>query len=729
MRIGSTHRLPIVSIVALWVLTLSWPWELFQRVPVFNFTLVKLAALVIIGTVSLSIVIQPSVTHRLRSGLEAPIILMLIACGLSLLFSVDRAAGFPLLLQYVSYLVLFYALILVIQTPELAIQLGRGFAVSASLVAILAVLCSAAWAFPAIAVPNEYQGNFISSQLRAAIPMRMAATTTDFNQGVLCFVVAIPMALILFLGTRSNLLYKIAGILLGVLLLAGIVVSYSRSSMLALLLMTIVAGITGLRYRLGTKNTVVLFILSLILILPIAIFYHEALLQRFLRGIVTRDASYEARWYVFEVAWSLLPRYFWLGTGLGASDAAIQAVADPVRLQGITIHSVPFKFLMETGILGGVAYFWLWWRLIKNTWQNGVLSRSNTQQILGYTMVCIYAGCFLVMMIQPFMALSLFPLLAAMSCGPLRNNNQQVQLPLSVPPPGIKTIGGTALIVLVLVLYNVIQYQKLGQRLDTYVESLYKAVTAEKNGDWPVAETTYLEAIHSAGYALQTESENKSEVNISISNEAVPLSEYYYYDVAIMVPDFHYLHRVAGLGMYKRDAIALGWLGLARAQIALGKYDGALDAIDKALEIHPDWASAWYYHAEAGWQSDEYSFALASYTIAAQHAEHWVNDAYLQRLNSYNDQIETIKIKMPGYEDQVTAGILQLLIESGRWEEALEIAKATDVLAESFYVLGIAEEIAGNQQIALEKYKAALDIDSTHIKAARRINSFYLKSD
>ena len=221
--------------------------------------------------------------------------------------------------------------------------------------------------------------------------------------------------------------------------------------------------------------------------------YGEALWLRALRGLTSRDASYQSRLYVFQLAGRLLPTYVWFGTGLGASVKAIAAVADPQVWQGTVIHSVPGRFLLETGILGLVGYLWLWGGMLHLAWRRFRTAEDQLQQRLAGVVLLVYGVAFWILLVQPFMALSLFPFLLALFQAGLRAEES--------PSRKCADRGGewgravlAGVLILLLVVLNVARYQQTCRWLFRYGDVLERGIAAEREGDWDAACLQYEDA-------------------------------------------------------------------------------------------------------------------------------------------------------------------------------------------------------------------------------------------
>ena len=231
LRKTTRHVLDYGAPFALLLFAIAWPWEIYQRLPLVHVTVAKLAAAAVILFAVLRIA-RRQIGHLPRTGLEAPLALLAVASVASATHSVDTSASFTHLRQLASYGLLFYAVVLLVPRTDDAAYVTCAFAASVFVVGLVALACSAGLLTPTKAAAIRELGHRVTSEMRAGALIRMAATTPDYNQGVLAFLMAIPMAVFLF---RPRALRWTTGLAV-VVCMAGIVTAFSRSAMAAALL-------------------------------------------------------------------------------------------------------------------------------------------------------------------------------------------------------------------------------------------------------------------------------------------------------------------------------------------------------------------------------------------------------------------------------------------------------------------------------------------------------------
>ncbi len=704
---------------------LAWPWEILQRLPwlpVPGATVVKGAGAALIG-LALLYLLAGRGWARLRTGFEAPLALFLVACGQSVLHSPAPGLSVGQFLQYGLYAASFYAFAVLLRSAEWSAAVARALMASSAAVAVVALCCAAGWIHPAFVGPMEATGAYIDTETRTSEVMRVAATVPDFNQGVYPMLLALPVALTLFRPQRAGRAGAILGPVVIVLLLGGMLVSFSRSSIVLAACMLAGYGLWRARAwfarreaRRWAGTTAWVSAAVAAAVAAGALLTHgplrEQLAARAQQGFVTRDASYEGRMYVFEVAFQELPRYALFGTGLGASDIVLEQAADPAQWEGITLHSVPLKLLLETGVAGFAAYLWLAAVMAAHLWRG--LRAAPVDSLHHDTLLALAMGfvaSFAVLAIQPFMTLSLYPLLAAMVVGPLLGRDapgEAAASELAAVGPRAKVRGlavGMAVLLLT-VPANMVQFQQAVSRASVYADTLHRGWRAEAEGAWRRAARAYDDA-----YALMWPR----------SGPASPFTAHPYYGEAVRVPDFAYFAEYMRPGYEAMSAEAYALLGVGRAAYARRDYAQAAPAFRNLTVRHPEYAFAHFALAETLWARQDFVESLAHYGEVAAHAGVLGNWRFKDRiLDAFEARLDALAQETGVHARQAR---LDLLRRVGRWEEAVEEARALtqgdDPAPHAWFHVGAAAEIDGDPGAALEHYERALSQAPGHAAVAQ----------
>lgn len=649
-RLLNTPLFPGVGGLCLALFLLAWPWEIFQRLP-FGGTAVYAAAAGVILSVggewrqeSMLQKYGPDYFLAVR-GFIGPILLLALACAQSAVHSHDIHATMSLLRQYGFYLALFLAALPLLRSPEDNAAAWRLLACSAALVAALALACAAGWLTPALAGTQEYFGRRLTEDVRFGAFVRIAAATPDFNQAILPMLLSLPAAALLFTRHGVGLPRLAVPVLMVALLAGGVLVSFSRSGLIAVAALGAAAlawrfRAAGRRHPLRTAGLALSVALAAVALLH-AGGYLEMLVFRALRGFNSPDPSYRSRLYVFGLAWKLLPDFWFLGCGLGAAPEAIGRAADPRLWMGTAIHSMPFLMLFETGILGLAGYFWFWGALFRRIWTGLLRSDDAERRRLGMVLAATAALLFWMLAIQPFQALSLFPVLAAMLAAPCapqeaetaQTNPGHVFSRAGRPchtkwrPWGV-ALGAAALAALVA--WNITQYHRTIARVDAYAKALERGMAAELRGDWDGAEAKYREARDLTGMAeefphiLDAEASGAKLGDYFASYLAgAPIKNLAYYSEAVNAADLGFLlERLPG-GGFAGVPFSVALFGMARAAHGRGDFAGAATLLEACKHESGDvkfWPELCFAQGDAYWRDGLHGSALWQWYKAAEMA-------------------------------------------------------------------------------------------------------------
>ncbi len=643
----------------------AWPWEIFQRV-FGGLTLALGASLLVLAFGLIRMVAISPRSICLLKSLGLPIALIAFACIQSALHSADPTASRALVIKYVWYLALLgVAAPLFMRTGD-AVLAWRVFSVSAGLVGVYAVLCAAGWFTPALAGTHEYFGRRLTEDVRVGAFVRIAATTPDYNQAILPMLAALPFLLLWAASPASRRAGRPLAAVLALFVIAGVIVSFSRSGLLAvgavlfggsLLLVRgwamgkkpppqpspcqregeetspdRLSAITPLKGGLGTAPTdglpqspfeggpergrrwLVYGIVGLVLIalsvalLMVAGGYSEMLVRRALRGFNSPDPSYRSRFYVFGLAFKLLPKYALFGCGIGASGAAIGAVAEPGKWMGTALHSMPLMMWFETGILGLVGFFWLWWRLVRQVWTGVVQSPEMERRRLGIATLGALGVLFWMTSIQPFQELSLFPVFAALSIGATRGVKNAEAPASPIAARGWCVAFACAMVLVAgLVTSNILTYQNtVGKPVSWYANALEEGLAAEQRGDWETARTAYWRAERIAF---------QPPFLLSLFGHKIQYLPYY--EEAFRATDLEFIFlRLPGRGGRADLPCDVAGFGVARCLWNLGKAEPALKKCQDNM-LRMCWPEFVFAVGEMYWKEGQYEAALHEWTKAA----------------------------------------------------------------------------------------------------------------
>ncbi len=658
-RANAAHRAFSAAFLFALVFLAAWPWEIFQRV-FGRLTLVLCASVLVLGFGLLREAALFPRRIRLPKGVGLPIALIAFACLQSALHSADPAASKALVIKYVWYLLLFVMAAPLFGRPCNAVLAWRVFAVSAGLVGVYAVLCAAGWLTPALAGTHEYFGRRLTEDVRVGAFVRIAATTPDYNQAIVPMLAALPFLVVWAASPATRRIGRIVAAVLVLFVVAGVAVSFSRSGLLAVLAVFTGGGLLMLGkwvrtplpeklddtlpeapssiplrrgcpavggagdvdaarldqtniprpsgpapFKGGPAGRRLLFMLAGLMVLALCGFallvaggYADMLVRRALRGFNSPDPSYRSRLYVFGLTFQLLPKYALFGCGIGASGATLGAVAEPGKWMGTAIHSMPLMMWFETGILGLVGYFWLWWSLVRRVWTGLVRSSETERRQLGYATLGALGVLFWMTVIQPFQELSLFPMLAALIAGTTQEMTSE-DAPVVADGSRRWSLASACAMVLIalMVTKNVALYQSAVSALSRYAGQLEEGFAAEQRGDWETACTAY-----EAAEQLATHAPRHGIMRGRM--EYMP-----YYREAFRANDLEFIYlRLPGRGGWPDVPDEAARFGLARCLWNGGKKESALTILQ-----HPP---RWRYWPETAWAMGEIYWQHGQYMTA-----------------------------------------------------------------------------------------------------------------
>lgn len=662
------------------LLAAALPWDLFQRIPFLPVTLTKAAGMALIALVSLTALWRRGLPWR--TGLEAPIAVIAAACLFSTAFSLDLPLTLFHLRMYATYLLLFYAVAAVIAWDGRRNTVAAAFIVSCAAVSIYILLTGAGWFVPVLLDTPRHLDIRVTPALRDVMVMRMAPTSNDFNQNALPLLLAFAVSLYLF-DYRRRPWHALVPLLLA----GGMAVTFSRSSLLVAFALLAARLVWAVRIRRpGWRAWLLVVLVALLIAVATGVFagdFAAAVAQRMIRGISSRDPSYESRIHSFRAGLHLLPRYWITGTGLAASDAAIARSPFAPDVAGVTVHSVPFKLFLETGILGLIGYGWLWLNTFRMFAQR-IRRRGADPREIAYLTGAVAA--FLITLIQPFMALSLFPFLLALIAAR--------EAPLTdarVARPRIAWLGAAATLVTVaVVVVNIASYQELCERVGAAGDRLEAGLAAEQRGDWDAAAAEF------------------GRLDELRAPAAHPL-----YTFAHDVYGLPYLETRAGV---PGGRLAQCWPYLRGRVLPPAE---AVADLEAAASADPTFSAALFALGDCSWALGDFAGAVARYQEAARSEDLPGNEQHRERMRAADAAIAALA-EVPNLDAHLAAA--RFLIRRGRIDEAEAHCAAVNAVAataDGAFLRGVIAEVREGPGAGGPHFTEALRLLPNHLGAAR----------
>lgn len=686
-----------ISVLLLFALALAYPWDLYQRLPFEGLTLVKLCGLALTAAALFLFAIDPAM-RRFRTRFEAPIALFVVASVQSTFHSMDTAASEKHLVLLATYIALFMATAAFVRTSQSAIWLLRAYAVSTWFVALMGMACFGGRLWPTAWRPTygPWETRLIDVWRDGAM-MRMAAASPDVNQGAL--LLSMGAAILLFMRPpRSRSVGAIAGLCL-LVLFAAILVTQSRSALAALAVLVLAGLFVWLRTRLGAKGASVLLVAMSICAVVVALTVLPSLLAR-------EDNSLEGRAAAYRAAAEMLPTHAWLGVGLSATDAALDRSPSAQEIDGATLHSVPFKVLLETGVLGLIALIWFFARFAR------ILYRRRTESPeLGELAACASAAMFVALMmslVQPLQWMSVYPFLAGVAVGPFARRGQEEQ-PIAGISGSRPTSAIVATLVALMVSWNVYVYQQRVNDGIAFSDALAAAAQLERDGHLPQAYDAYARVLPLADTFVAGHNPNTLAA---------------YTDIIERLVDVRKVLDGLGIAMERPEARAVLSFAMGRIQLELGRTRTALLFLHDASDREPTFAECYVTLGDCEWIRGDFVAALEAYRLAREHESTDIaNRRYRWRMAPWDTRIRELSVHAEDTPSQLER--MWLLRKRGRWSEAVGIAESltnkTSAPADAWLYLAIDAEHQGDPTEARDYYRRALAADPIHIDTIRRI--------
>lgn len=709
--------LPRACRALLAVVAVSLPWELYQRTPVAGLTLTKLAGVLVILGAGIHWA-RHGHGRFPRTGLEGPIALFLLMGVASASYSLDRASTLFHLRIYVSYAVFFYALVYLLKSPAASVRLAWAYVVSSAAVAGLTVLCAAGWLRPTLWGTASWAQQRLIEEWRDGLPMRMVGASGDFNFAAMTLLVAFGASLFLVRRKKRGLPIRLGLAGLRLALLAGILLTMSRSGL-------VVAGLLFVSwaarevYRRGLKwASVPAAALVLAALIYVGDDFVEILADRAGGGITRDDGSIRGRLRVYEVGLALLPEYGLLGCGLGATDAAM--ARSPYAEEAVmTLHSIPFKVLLELGVAGFAAYVWFLIALARAAATPMVRAGPGEARRLKTAFLAMAGVCFLMTAVQPFALSSLYPFVLGLGLGPAvsrKRSGENLQDAEAVEPLGWGPLMAAGVALAVVVIPNVVAFQRSTVRVERFGDALAEALEAERMLDWQRAARAGAVAGWLADPGAGVISGVGPGARLAYPDQKLPSVPYFEFAEAVV--DLKPLY--VGLGIPFDDPAPAGAAAYAqgRALMAARRLDEAASAYARAWDAESRLGYLAFDLAEAFWTARRYGRSLELYEKAGDAAGDGRGGMHGRRVEQLEARLEALA-SAGGEAAALEAAAIQRRL--GRWEEAVagyaRVLERFHGCGDALFHLGLAAELAGRRDEALGFYARCLEAQPEHYEA------------
>ncbi len=663
---------PSLELFLLLTVALALPWELFQRIPGTDITLTRIAGAVLILLVAAK-KLRTRKFSLSRTGFEFPILVLLLAVAVSVIFSADRPVSLKLLCVYISYVLFFYAVSETIDSTRAAKALCTAFCASAALLSLLAISCHLHFLVPTLVDTLLKTSLRVTPEKWNELGTRMAVAGDDFNQGALPMLAALALVLFGAYEKSNGLRASLLRVLGSAFLVCGIFTTLSRTS----IIIAVILVVAALAFSTRGKPKLRPHLVALLLLL--AAIAYSGFWQRMLLLISNQDPSMAGRMGAYLAALKLLPRYALLGTGIGVSDSVIAASEHAQLAGGVTIHSVPFKLLIECGVFGLVAYLWLCFKALTRLAKRAVSPNDYT---LAKPLLAMWLAFFFTTLVQPFAALPIFPFFFGISCGALFAKRKSKETGPGTAPSIRSTVIASVALVFLVVGFNVFSYQLCAKKVAAFVNVMESGVMAEQRGDWKQASDLYTKAD-----SLVSGFENHR-----------------FSHLAIKVYDFDSILETMAVSPGQNSYASFATT-LARGHVSYvqGGLSQAEDDFRKSIQRAPQKRIAHYALAETLWDAGKFSEALKEYDLASDKSIEAAADLDIAGLLEHARKLRRL----------------------GRWEDALELYKT--ILSthpdepDALFNMGVEAEIKGDFEAGKKAYAHAYRSSPQHRQSITRL--------
>lgn len=662
------------------VLAVSLPWDLFQRVPFSTLTVAKIAGVLVIITGFARAVLR----HNLhRTGLEAPIALLALAFLIATVSSLDPGTSLRILVLYVGHLLLFYSTAVLMRNGHDARLLLTAYVISAAGVAVLTFLCKAGAILPTDwqARTFPYSGRLIEQAQNGSV-MRMTAASPDLNQGALFLLIAFMLAWQSFTNARGAM--RMALVLIQTSLIGALFISQSRSALMCAAALIL---FSTAQYCLKKNRT------ALIIFVVISAIAGVAISGPVQQWMTREDSSTSSRAITYRAALQEVPDHLLIGTGLGTSDEALSRTKHGKGANGRTIHSVPLKLILETGVMGLAAYIWFWVLLALRT--RRLLLRSSQQEDhrLGKALLWMGVAIIVMQFVQPFTTMPHFPILLGIWAGALVTTREAALTDRKNTRWNPAFIGAAVVPLTALIALNIWLYQTGSQRVMAFADTLAQGPELEKVGRWDDAREVYENALAIASPLASPEYPQLLS--------RLPMGQLPFYDVLATVIDIPQVEDQMNVLYDRPDPEAVCRYGTGRTALAQGDMAAATLQFARALKRDAHFADLRFIVAESLWKSGRHSEAMLNYRLTALYAKDWRNLRFRYRMAELDERIAELESASSLNEWLERAYLLR---QRGRWPEAVaiyeEVYKGAPDTPEAAFALGVHAILGGEYATA-----------------------------
>ncbi|HAN09983.1 MAG TPA: hypothetical protein DCP90_05135 [Clostridiales bacterium] len=194
---------------------------------------------------------------------------------------------------------------------------------------------------------------------------------------------ALPIG-IMFMMYKKKLWHKSILAVFNIVILVCLLVTYSRASLLGLIVSLLTIGILN-------------YTQALILMIPVAIIaliiFAPRVLERLLTSFNTKDTSISSRMTLWQDVIQIIKDYFLTGVGFGvAAFSGIYLFYKHQYLTALHAHNLYLEILAETGIIGFLVFAYFVFSVIINLMKNYVQENDKFKKYIVLGILAAFLG-------------------------------------------------------------------------------------------------------------------------------------------------------------------------------------------------------------------------------------------------------------------------------------------------------------------------------------------------
>ncbi len=315
-----------------------------------------------------------------RTYLDIPLVTFFLLLSVSSLSSVNSAVSLNFIYRFMSYVLLFFLVTNNLRTQEARRVVIFALFLSTSLVCIYGIYQY----FHGLEETRNIVAKFYSNEYPPEFMMRLgtdkAFSTFVFPPALAGFLLLVmPLSISMSFVTRS-LFKKIFYGFVSLLIFFCLILTFSKGGWLSALLSMLVFIFIWLTVIRGAgKYKVIIGVVLSILVFALLIVFN-CLPQASFSGFI---GSFDVRLGYWKSVPSMVKDYFLLGSGPGTFGTIYSKYRLLLGRETQMAHNNYLQVLVETGVVGLLAFLWIWIRFLKRGYKLIIIGEEDRILILG----------------------------------------------------------------------------------------------------------------------------------------------------------------------------------------------------------------------------------------------------------------------------------------------------------------------------------------------------------